>query len=411
MGVGSFGLPLWLSSKSFIINMLKFIAVVSAYSPYGETAPNGETTLEVSLKLLLLPYGETTCFSEKPLLEIQLIDDFDSRFREFVRSIGGTVHLIRKDQGRLGPDIYIQAEIRGEPITLIAEAKSQGEPRYIRQAADQVREYLSQFPGAYPIVVSNFISGQTADLLKNKEVGYFDMAGNALIDFGSLFIKIAGKPNRNPVQKTLRSLFASKSSRVLRVLLTDPAKSWYVQDLSAEAGVSIGLTSKLKQKLTDLELIAETKSGINLTNPGELLDQWARLYSYEKNEIFKYYSPNSPTDIESRVAQFVRNRGAAYELTMFSGASRVAPFVRYNFAAFYFSGSMLELERELEIKQTSSGANLWVFRPFDEGVYYGMQNHEGVSVASNVQLYLDLINYKGRGEEQATAIRERLLRY
>jgi hypothetical protein len=36
---------------------------------------------------------------------------------------------------------------------------------------------------------------------------------------------------------------------------------------------------------------------------------------------------------------------------------------------------------------------------------------ETLSVVANVQLYLDLVNYQGRGEEQATAIREQLLKY
>jgi hypothetical protein len=345
------------------------------------------------------------------MLETQIIDEFESRFREFLTGVGGTVGSIRRGAARSEPDIFIQAEIRGTPISLIAEVKSQGEPRYIRQAADQVREYLTRFPGAYPIVVTTFISAQTAGLLKGRDIGYFDLAGNALIDFGPIFINVAGTSKRNPVKKTLKSLFAAKSSRVLRVLLADPARSWYVQDLSVEAGVSIGLTSKLKQRLIDLELVSDSKNGIKLTNPSELLNQWAKAYSYEKNEIFKYYSSSSPNEIERRVAQFAGVRGTPYELTMFSGAARVAPFVRYNFAAFYFSGSMLELEQAIEIKPTSSGANVWVFRPFDDGVYYGIQNREGMSVASDVQLYLDLINYKGRGEEQATAIRERLLRY
>ena len=367
--------------------------------------------LTVSLEHVLLPYGETVRNSETNMLEGQIIDDFDSKFREFVSRVGGTVQAIRKEPSRPGPDLLVQAEIRGNPITLIAEAKSQGEPRYVRQAADQLREYASQFPGAYPIVVSTFISPQTAEILRSKDIGYFDLAGNALIDFGPLFIDVSGKPNRNPVQKTLRSLFANKSSRILRVLLTNPERSWTVQDLSAEAGVSIGLTSRLKQRLIDFELIPETKSGIKLTNPGELLDRWSKAYSYEKNEITKYYSSSTPSDIEKRVANFAGSGGTSYQLTMFSGAARVAPFVRYNFAAFYFSGSMLDLERELGIAPTSSGANVWVFQPFDDGVYYGMQNRDGVSVASNVQLYLDLINYKGRGEEQAAALRERALKY
>lgn len=345
------------------------------------------------------------------MLENQLIDDFDPKFREFVSRVGGSVQTIQKEPSRPGPDLLLQAEIRGTPITLIAEAKSQGEPRYVRQAADQLGDYAVRFPGAYPIVVSSFISPQTAEMLRSRGIGYFDMAGNVLIDFGSLFINVSGKANRSPVQKTLKSLFADKSSRILRVLLTNPEKSWAVQDLSAEAGVSIGLTSRVNQRLLDFELIPGTKGGIKLSKPGELLDQWSKAYNYEKNEITKYYSPSQPAEIEKRAASFAASSGTPYQLTMFSGAGRVAPFVRYNFAAFYFSGSMRELERELAISPTTSGANVWVFRPFDEGVYYGMQKRDGISIASSVQLYLDLINYKGRGEEQATAIRERILRY
>ncbi len=345
------------------------------------------------------------------MLENQLIDDFGPKFREFVSRVGGTVQTIQKEPTRPGPDLLLQAEIRGTPITLIAEAKSVGEPRYVRQAADQLRDYAARFPGAYPIVVSSFISPQTAEMLRSRGIGYFDMQGNVLIDFGSLFINVSGKTNRNPVQKTLKSLFADKSSRILRVLLTSPEKSWAVQNLSVEAGVSIGLTSRVKQRLVDFELIPETKGGIKLSKPGELLDQWSKAYNYEKNEITKYYSQSQPAEIEKRVASFAASSGTPYQLTMFSGAAKVAPFVRYNFAAFYFSGSMRELERELAISPTTSGANVWVFRPFDEGVYYGMQKRDGISVASSVQLYLDLINYKGRGEEQATAIRERILRY
>jgi Transcriptional regulator, AbiEi antitoxin, Type IV TA system len=44
-------------------------------------------------------------------------------------------------------------------------------------------------------------------------------------------------------------------------------------------------------------------------------------------------------------------------------------------------------------------------------LYYGVQSVGDFSIVSNVQLYLDLINFKGRGEEQAAAIREQLLWY
>ena len=345
------------------------------------------------------------------MLEAELIEAFEPRFRDFLNNVGGTLKAFRREPVRPGPDLLIDAVIRGKPITFVAEAKAQGEPRYIRQAADQLRDFMGRFPGAYPIVIAPYISGQTAELLRSREVGYFDLAGNVLIDAGPLYISLAGKPNPKPAQKALKSLFAPKTSRIVRVLLTNPGKTWYVRDLAAEAVISIGLASRLKKRLVDLELLRETKAGVSLAKPGELLDLWAKEYSYQKNRILKYYSPSSPSDVEARLPEFARSRRVRYGLTMFSGAARVAPFVRSNFGAFYFSGATPELEQELHLKPTTSGANVWVFRPYDEGVYYGEQTIETLSVVSNVQLYLDLINYQGRGEEQATAIREQLLKY
>lgn len=345
------------------------------------------------------------------MLEAEVIEAFEPRFRDFLNDVGGNLKEFRRAL-RPGPDLLIDAEIRGKQIRLVAEARAQGEPRYIRLAADQLRDIMAHYPGAYPIIVAPYISDPTADLLRRKEVGYFDLAGNALIDAGPLYIRLAGKPNPKPAQKTLRSLFATKTSRVIRVLLTNPCRTWHLQDLAAEAVVSIGLASRLKKRLTDLEFLRETTGGISLAKPGDLLDLWAKEYSHRKNEILAYYSPISPPEVEARLSQFAQPRHIRYGLTMFSGASRVAPSVKYNFAGFYFSGSTPELEQELQLKPVESGANVWVFRPYDEGVFYGVQTVDALSVVSNVQLYLDLITDQGkRGEEQATAIRERLLKY
>ena len=348
------------------------------------------------------------------MLEAEVIEAFAPRFRNFLNDVGGTLKEVRRAPLPAHPDLLIDAEIRGKQIRLVAEVRAQGEPRYVRQAVDQLRDLMAHYPGAYPIVVAPYISDPTADLLRRKEVGYFDLAGNALIDAGPLYIRLFGKPNPKPAKKNLRSLFAPKTSRLIRVLLTNPGRTWHLQDLAAEAVVSMGLASRLKKRLTDLEFLRETTGGISLAKPGDLLDLWAKEYSYQKNEILKYYSPSSPAEVEAHLSYFARLQRIRYGLTMLSGASRVAPVVGYNFASFYFSGSTPELELELRLKPDKSSANVWVLRPYDEGVFYGVQTVDTLSVVSNVQLYLDLIhNYQegGRGGEQATAIRERLLRY
>jgi hypothetical protein len=343
------------------------------------------------------------------LTERDLAQNAETSFSDFLRSLGGSVRSIEREPRRSPLDLIVEAEIRGKPITFVAECKTQGEPRYLRQAADQLRDVLPEYPTAYPIIIAPYISDSSAALLASKRVGYYDLAGNALIDFGPIFVRVYGKPRPNPVQRKLKSIFRPRSARILRVLLTDPNKSRYVQDLSREANVSIGLVSKLKQKLIELELATETR-GLKLSKPGDLLDEWARSYQYDENRIEKYYSTFAPAELERKLPQVIPT-GVPYALTMFSGASKVAPFVRYNFASFYFSGRNEDITEPLKLKSVTTGANVWIFRPQDDGVYYGLQQIEGLRVASNLQLYLDLINFKGRGEEQAGAIREQLLRF
>jgi len=66
--------------------------------------------------------------------------------------------------------------------------------------------------------------------------------------------------------------------------------------------------------------------------------------------------------------------------------------------------------RTLEWKPVSSGANFTLLRPYDDGVFYGVRKISEDSVASDVQLYLDLVGSKARGEEAATFLLEQRLR-
>jgi hypothetical protein len=333
----------------------------------------------------------------------------ESKFSSFLQSMGGSVRRLEQVPED-GPDMVFQGEIRGKPITILIECKSQGEPRYIREAAEQLREYSANYPGAYPMVIAPFITESTAELLNSKGLGYFDLAGNALIDSGPIFIRVTGKTRKNPVQRKLKSLFSPRSSRILRVLLSNPKQRWLLRDLAKEAGVSIGLVSKVKEKLIELEFATESRD-VNIAKAGELLSEWSKNYSYSDNKIDRYYSPLSTSEFEKRLGVAGQLRGFRYALTMFSGASKVEGFTRYNFVAFYYSGSAEEMVSDLNLKGTQSGANVWVMTPLDEGVYYGVQQVRDLAIASDVQLYLDLADFKGRGEEQAAAIRDQRLKY
>ena len=58
----------------------------------------------------------------------------------------------------------------------------------------------------------------------------------------------------------------------------------------------------------------------------------------------------------------------------------------------------------------TSGANVMLLKPYDPGVFYGIQRMCGVPIVSPVQAYLDLKGYRGRGEEAADELLEKVLR-
>ena len=62
----------------------------------------------------------------------------------------------------------------------------------------------------------------------------------------------------------------------------------------------------------------------------------------------------------------------------------------------------------LEWKPVISGANVSLLVPYDEGVFYGAKNIDGIEITAPVQTYLDLQNYRGRGQEAAQAVRKEL---
>ena len=64
----------------------------------------------------------------------------------------------------------------------------------------------------------------------------------------------------------------------------------------------------------------------------------------------------------------------------------------------------------LQLKKVETGPNVTLLHPYDDGVLYGLQGINEISVVSDIQLYLDLKSYRGRGEEAAQAILEQRLR-
>jgi hypothetical protein len=148
-----------------------------------------------------------------------------------------------------------------------------------------------------------------------------------------------------------------------------------------------------------------------LDKPEKLLQEWANNYSFRKNGLFDYFSFDDVKTTERKISEYCNSRRINYGLTLFSGAALVAPFSRYTRSFVYIDTQMIqEVADHLGLKAVDSGPNLTILGPFDEGIFHGSRKVDGMNVVSDIQLYLDLVAYKGRGEEAAKFLfEERIL--
>ena len=63
-----------------------------------------------------------------------------------------------------------------------------------------------------------------------------------------------------------------------------------------------------------------------------------------------------------------------------------------------------------EPEPVSSGANVILLEPYDEGVFYGSQSRGGAAVVSPIQIYLDLKKFGELGQKAADAIFDFVIR-
>jgi hypothetical protein len=310
---------------------------------------------------------------------------------------------------KVSPDLALRLKTPDGEQMVLVEVKSSGQPRVVREAVNQLLQYRSKYPEVYGVVVAPYVSPQAARICVEEGIGYLDLAGNCRLSFQRIYVERAGRPNPTPQRRDLRSFYSPRATRVLRVLLLDPRKTWRLQPLAQEAGVSLGQVFNVKKLLVDREWIRSGEEGLRLVEPASLLTEWSENYNVRRNTGRDFYALDSPGEMEARLANTCREAGIRYALTAFSAAARLAPMVRYQRVFAYAQGDVDDVARRLSLKEVPSGANVTLLSPYDEGVLYGATDVDGVQIVSAVQAYLDLIGYRGRGEEAATFLLEQVI--
>lgn len=297
--------------------------------------------------------------------------------------------------------------------TLVLEVAGLGQPKQIREAVTRLNEIRRELPAAYPVAVSGYISPQSAAILRRNGLGYLDLSGNCYLAFENIHIEKEGKPNLRPSTRPLKSLFAPRATRVVRVLLAEPQQAWRLEELAKSAGVSLGHAHNVVKRLEELAWLERgEQQRIRLTKPGDLLDAWSEAYTYRQNAVSTYFSPERITrKLMAEIARWAQGGGRRYAFTLHSGAALVAPNIRFPAIHSYLEGEADSLARALGLRPGEGDGNVHILTPYDQGVFYAPLEKGGLSVVCLPQLYVDLFRYERRGREQAQYLRREAVGY
>jgi hypothetical protein len=86
-------------------------------------------------------------------------------------------------------DLVAHVNVHGHRRTLVCSVKASGRPEHILVALEELQGFASQFDGdATPVIIVPHLSEEAKALCGERRAGFLDLAGNARIDLGDVFI-------------------------------------------------------------------------------------------------------------------------------------------------------------------------------------------------------------------------------
>jgi hypothetical protein len=317
-------------------------------------------------------------------------------------------------------DALLHVGIAGRQVQLLVEVKREAFPRDVRELLWQFRNYAAHLnPGTdqlIPFIAARSISRGARELLREENVGFYDLGGSLFIPGRDIYVLI----DRPPPKRTRRilSIFEGQKARTIITLFAHGDQWVGVSELAELAQVSPATASATLSAMEQHDWVDAEGAGPSkvrrLRNPKALLDEWAAYVSERKPpKGARYYVPAADAETLCRKLDHVcRSYDLPYAVTGEAAAQLYAPYlssisqVRCRMAPGQLRNRALD---QMSARPVSEGWNLAVIESKGTNDIIVGDEIGGVALAPPLQVYLDLLQGSGRAKEMAAHLRERRL--
>ena len=309
-------------------------------------------------------------------------------------------------------------------IPLRVVVRNSGYPRDVRNAVWQVQSTLDR--QEHILLSAPTISRGSREWLQSQGISYIDSTGHIFISADGVYVlRDEIDPRRRDgaagvkIHNRETNIFHGRATRVLHSLLHHPARSWHVTELAAEAGVAPGTALKVCENLEKMLFMEREGRGPQslrrLTEPGKLLGAWAgehKLTDYSIDRCYRWLSDID--DLAREIGHALEAQRELYAATLSLGAMHRAPYLTQTDQMALLIPQTVDVSQLMsgaKLKFVDDGANVILLRAKDGASLMYRQEADGLWIASDVQLYLDLNASPGRGKEQAEHLRRERLSF
>jgi DNA-binding MarR family transcriptional regulator len=297
----------------------------------------------------------------------------------------------------------------------VVQCKTKGEAASTAMAANQAKKFAAHFKKkSIPLVAVPYMGEVGRRVCEEAQVSWLDLSGNAHL-FGppGLRVHIEGKPNLFKRPGRPRSVFAPKSARLARCLLTEPDHAMTQRELANASGLDEGFTSRIVRQLEAEHLVERQPNGaVKVADLNALLEAWREAYDFSRHHIVRgHIAARSSDEVLRRLAGSLKRGRVEHAATGLAGAWLLNQFAGFRLVVFYVAQlPSAEAQQTMGFREESRGENVWLVVPNDEGVFHGATEHGGIRCVHPVQVYLDLKDHPERSAEAAEQLRRDILR-
>lgn len=291
---------------------------------------------------------------------------------------------------------------RGANATFLGEVQREPSGARLADTLARLGSMTKSVRGSRPLLVAPWLSRPLQERLATEDVSFVDATGAIRLasDEPALLVTAQGAAkNPWPIDKALQSLRGSGAARAVRALV-DFTPPYGVRELAGRSGASAATLSRVIDLLERDGIVERGDRGaVSTLDWAAAIRRWAQDFDVVRtNDGVGYLQPRGLPALAERL----RETDLQYAVTGSLAANAIAPFAPARLAMLYVSNVRAAVD-ELDLRETESGANVMVLRPFDDVVLARTIERDGLVLANPSQLAVDLLTGPGRapaeGEE------------